>query len=201
MLSAAQGESAKDHIRREFGFKGTKDAQRHADRLTLRVEQLDHAQAICGPIGSGGLIDLCSSIRELSVPVAEVQPVTEMPSSVQRGVSGPAAVVMPESALRLPTSKRDEPETTHMSEEEIKNNCYMCSLNGRPAAECCIEMQPGSKPAAFLNEHGRHRKKLTCKWFGRKFPDDAERDAKEKVAQRAREQAIQTARRRKKPKL
>ena len=84
----------------------------------------------------------------------------------------------------------NEPETTHMSEEEIKNNCYMCSLNGRPAAECCIEMQPGSKPAAFLNEHGRGRHGvILCPWFGRKFPDDAERDTKAKMARRARKQA------------
>ena len=82
--------------------------------------------------------------------------------------------------------KRDLSE----EEEEVKNNCYMCSLNGRPAAECCIEMQPGSKPAAFLNEHGRgHRGVLLCPWFGRKFPDDAERDTKAKMARRARKQA------------
>ena len=198
MLSAAQGESAKDHIRREFGFKGTKDAQRHADRLTLRVEQLDHAQAICGSIGSGGLIDLCSSIRELSVPVAEVQPVTEMPSSVQRGVSGPAAVVMPRSALG-PTSKRDQPETTSMSEEETKKNCYLCSLNGRSPAECCIEVQPGSKQ--YLNEHDRKQKEVTCKWFDTKFPEgDPERKTKKAEARRVRELELQKLRRRKKSK-
>ena len=200
MLSAAQGESAKDHIRREFGFKGTKDAQRHADRLTLRVEQLDHAQAICGSIGSGGLIDLCSSIRELSVPVAEVQPVTEMPSSVQRGVSGPAAVVMPRSALG-PTRKRNQPETASVSEEETKNNCYLCSLNGRPAAECCIEVQPGSKPVQYLNRHDRKGREVTCEWFDTKFPEgDPERKTKKAEAQRVRELALLKLRRRKKSK-
>jgi len=198
MLSAAQGESAKDHIRREFGFKGTKDAQRHADRLTLRVEQLDHAQAICGSIGSGGLIDLCSSIRELSVPVAEVQPVTEMPSSVQRGVSGPAAVVMPRSALG-PTSKRDTPEVDRMPEDETKNNCYLCSLNGRPLAECCIKV-PGTDE--FTPDHSRRKCEVLCKWFDLKFPiGDPERKTKELQAKRVREQAMQKLRRWKKSKM
>jgi hypothetical protein len=65
-------------------------------------------------------------------------------------------------------------------------------------------MQPGSKPAAFLNEHGHgHHGVILCPWFGRKFPDDAERDTKAKMARRARKQAIQTAQysARKKPKL
>ena len=135
---------------------------------------------------------MCSSIRELSVPVAEVQPVTETPRSVQRGVSGPAAVVMPQSALG-PTSKRDTPEVDRLSEDETKNNCYLCSLNGRPLAECCIEVPGtiGSKPAQFTLGHSRRRKQVVCKWFDEKFSeDDVERKAKLEHAQKARANAL-----------
>ena len=73
------------------------------------------------------------------------------------------------------------------------------SLNGRPAAECCIEVQPGSKQ--YLNEHGRKQKEVTCKWFDTKFPEgDPERKTKKAEAQRARELALQKLRRWKKSK-
>ena len=84
---------------------------------------------------------------------------------------------------------------------ETKNNCYLCSLNGRPAAECCIEVQPGSKPVQYLNMHDRKGREVTCEWFDTKFPEgDPERKTKKAEAQRVRELALLKLRRRKKSK-
>ena len=71
--------------------------------------------------------------------------------------------------------------------------------NGRSPAECCIEVQPGSKQ--YLNEHDRKQKEVTCKWFDTKFPEgDPERKTKKAEARRVRELALLKLRRRKKSK-
>ena len=90
LLAQTQGNAAKRQIRREFGFIGTKDAQRHGDRLKLRVEQTQHAGSICE-----SLIEFCSSIKELSVRVEEVQiPMATQSLAQLASVLGPAATVM-----------------------------------------------------------------------------------------------------------
>jgi hypothetical protein len=128
---------AKKHIQQEFGFIGTKDAQTHADRLTLRVEQTQHAASVVD-----GLIELCSSIRELSVSVEEVERLTrlQLPSSMQHGVGGPAATVMTMSAVQVNKRPATAPADDGITLEQAKNNCYLCSENGREAAECCVKL-------------------------------------------------------------
>eukprot|EP01043_Picozoa_sp_COSAG02_P000098 COSAG02_NODE_2_length_75708_cov_87.013953_1_plen_120_part_10 len=65
------------------------------------------------------------------------------------------AAVVPQTDLR-------------MTLEEIRNNCYLCSLNGRLSTECCIKV-PGSKPPQWLNGHNGKKKQVLCKWFDQKF--------------------------------
>jgi hypothetical protein len=137
MMANATGAVAKKHIQQEFGFIGTKDAQTHADRLTLRVEQTQHAASVVD-----GLIELCSSIRELSVSVEEVERLTrlQLPSSMQHGVGGPAATVMTMSAVQVNKRPATAPADDGITLEQAKNNCYLCSENGREAAECCVKL-------------------------------------------------------------
>ena len=103
MLSDAEAPGAKEQILKEYGYVGMKDAQRHGDRLTLRVEQPQYAGSIVD-----GLIEIGSTIRELSAPVLEVEVDTEMPGWTQRGVGGPAATILKRSAVR-PERKRTAP--------------------------------------------------------------------------------------------
>ena len=77
--------------------------------------------------------------------------------------------------------------------EATKNNCYLCSLNGRPAAECCVEVPGtiGSKPPQYTHGHTRSRAKVVCKWFDEKFVEDHdERKAKLAYAQKVRANAL-----------
>ena len=188
LLAQTQGNAAKEQIRREFGFIGTKDAQRHGDRLKLRVEQTQHAGSICE-----SLIEFCSSIKELSVRVEEVQ----IPTVVQpAGVRGPAAVVMQTSALKIAPKRPAEDD--EMDEAATKNNCYLCSLNGRALTECCI-LVPGSKPTQYLNGHNRKRAQVVCEWFDGKYKEgSAERAAKVAEAGRVRGNALKLFAKRKK---
>ena len=203
MLTSAQTERAKEQIRRDFGFVGTKDAQRHADRLTLRVEQTQQASSI-----AEGIIEICSTIKELSTPVREVQLDTALPSTVQRGVGGPAAKVLEPSALR-PERKRSAPTTTvtededRMDEAETKNHCYLCSLNGRPLGECCIEATD-TKVLVEIGgcKHSRKKKRVVCAWFDERFPEGhVDRDAKLAHAARVKKNALQSFSRRKRREL
>jgi hypothetical protein len=185
LLAQTQGKAAKEHIQREFGFIGTKDAQRHGDRLKLRVEQTEHAGSICE-----SLIEFCSSIKELSVRVEEVQIPTATQSLVQlAGVRGPGAIVMQTSALKL--APKRPAEENEMDEAATRNNCYLCSLNGRALTECCI-LVPGSKPREYLNGHSRKRAHVVCKWFDEKYKEgSAERVAKIEEAGRVRKNALE----------
>ena len=111
------------------------------------------------------LIEFCSSIKELSVRVEEVQ----IPTVVQpAGVRGPAAVVMQTSALKIAPKRPAEDD--EMDEAATKNNCYLCSLNGRALTECCI-LVPGSKPTQYLNGHNRKRAQAVCEWFDGKYKE------------------------------
>jgi hypothetical protein len=185
LLAQTQGKAAKEHIQREFGFIGTKDAQRHGDRLKLRVEQTEHAGSICE-----SLIEFCSSIKELSVRVEEVQIPTATQSLVQlAGVRGPGAIVMQTSALKL--APKRPAEENEMDEAATRNNCYLCSLNGRALTECCI-LVPGSQPREYLNGHSRKRAHVVCKWFDEKYKEgSAERVAKIEEAGRVRKNALE----------
>ena len=85
-----------------------------------------------------------------------------------------------------------------MPEDETKNNCYLCSLNGRPLAECCIKF-PGTD--VYTSGHSRPNRGVKCDWFDAKFPTNPERGEKELQAKRVREQAMQKLRRWKKSKV
>ena len=75
-----------------------------------------------------------------------------------------------------------------MDEAATKNNCYLCSLNGRALTECCIL---GSEPREYLNGHGRNRSHLVCKWSDEKYKEgSAERAAKVKEALKVRGYAL-----------
>ena len=189
VLSNAEAQGppgAAEQIRCEFGYLGTKDAQRHADRLTLRVEQTQYAGAI-----NDGLIEFGSSVRELSCPVLEVELDTEMPSWMQHGVGGPAAKVLEPSAVR-PVGKRSAPADSLMDHAETKNHCFLCSLNGQPAAECAIVAADGT---TYLNGHRRDRTGVGCEWFDSNFPDG---DSEREEAKRVKENALLKCRRAKK---
>ena len=193
MLSNAEAQGAPgaaEQTRCEFGYLGTKDAQRHADRLTLRVEQTQYAGAI-----NDGLIEFGSSVRELSCPVLEVELDTEMPSWMQHGVGGPAAKVLEPSAVR-PVGKRSAPADSVMDHAETKNHCFLCSLNGQSPAECAIMAEDGT---TYLNGHRKDRKAVVCEWFESNFPaGDSEREGLKEKAKRAKENALQNCRRAKK---
>jgi hypothetical protein len=139
------------------------------------------------------LIEFCSSIKELSVRVEEVQ----IPTVVQpAGVRGPAAVVMQTSALKIAPKRPAEDD--EMDEAATKNNCYLCSLNGRALTECCI-LVPGSKPTQYLNGHNRKRAQVVCEWFDGKYKEgSAERAAKVAEAGRVRGNALKRFANRKK---
>jgi hypothetical protein len=70
-----------------------------------------------------------------------------------------------------------------MDEAATRNNCYLCSQNGRPLAECCIAV-PDSEPREYINGHSRNRARVICKWFDGKFPSNPEVDGKEGNAER-----------------
>jgi hypothetical protein len=185
MLSNAKAQGppeAAEQIRCEFGYIGTKDAQRHADRLTLRVEQTQYAGLI-----NDGLLEFGSSVKELSCPVLEVELDTEMPSWMQHGVGGPAAKVLEPSAVR-PAGKRSAPADDGMDRAQTKNHCFLCSLNGQPPAICCIKGTDGS----YVNGHRKDRKAVVCGWFDSKFGEGhSERGALKKEAKKVRDQALQ----------
>ena len=85
-----------------------------------------------------------------------------------------------------------------MDEAATKNNCYLCSLNGRALTECCI-LVPGSKPTQYLNGHNRKRAQVVCEWFDGKYKEgSAERAAKVAEAGRVRGNALQLFSKRKK---
>ena len=192
MLSNAEAQGppeAAEQIRCEFGYIGTKDAQRHADRLTLRVEQTQYAGLI-----NDGLLEFGSSVKELSCPVLEVELDTEMPSWMQHGVGGPAAKVLEPSAVR-PAGKRSAPADSVMDHAETKNHCFLCSLNGQSPAECAIMAEDGT---TYLNGHRKDRKAVVCEWFDSKFPaGDSERERRE-TARKAKYNALRSCRRAKK---
>ena len=60
MVANAASAAAKKHVEREFGFVGSKDAQAHADRLTLRVEQTQHAASVRRLGGTHSSPTVCS---------------------------------------------------------------------------------------------------------------------------------------------
>jgi hypothetical protein len=186
----AQGPpEAAEQIRCEFGYIGTKDAQRHADRLTLRVEQTQYAGLI-----NDGLLEFGSSVKELSCPVLEVELDTEMPSWMQHGVGGPAAKVLEPSAVR-PAGKRSAPADSVMDHAETKNHCFLCSLNGQSPAVCAIMAEDGP---TYLTGHRKDRKAVVCEWFDSKFPaGDSERERRE-TARKAKYNALRSCRRAKK---
>ena len=192
MLSNAEAHGppgAAEQIRCEFGYLGTKDAQRHADRLTLRVEQTQYAGTI-----NDGLIEFGSSVKELSCPVLEVELDTDMPSWMQHGVGGPAAKVLKPSAVRPGT--RSAPADNVMDHAETKHHCFLCSLNGQSPAECAIMAEDGT---TYLNGHRKDRKAVVCEWFENNFPaGDSEREGLKEKAKRAKENALQNCRRAKK---
>ena len=186
----AQGPGAAEQIRCEFGYLGTKDAQRHADRLTLRVEQTQYAGTI-----NDGLIEFGSSVRELSCPVLEVELDTDMPSWMQHGVGGPAAKVLEPSAVR-PVGKRSAPADSLMDHAETKNHCFLCSLNGQPPTECAIVAADGK---TYLNRHRKKKNAVVCEWFDSKFPaGNGEREGLQSEATRVKKQAVQNCLRAKK---
>ena len=85
-----------------------------------------------------------------------------------------------------------------MDEAATKNNCYLCSLNGRALTECCI-LVPGSKPTQYLNGHNRKRAQVVCEWFDGKYKEgSAERAAKVAEAGRVRGNALKMFAKRKK---
>ena len=85
-----------------------------------------------------------------------------------------------------------------VDEAATKNNCYLCSLNGRALTECCI-LVPGSKPTQYLNGHNRKRAQVVCEWFDGKYKEgSAERAAKVAEAGRVRGNALQLFSKRKK---
>ena len=112
------------------------------------------------------------------------------------GVRGPAAVVMQTSALKIAPKRPAEDD--EMDEAATKNNCYLCSLNGRALTECCI-LVPGSKPTQYLNGHNRKRAQVVCEWFDGKYKEgSAERAAKVAEAGRVRGNALKRFANRKK---
>ena len=83
-----------------------------------------------------------------------------------------------------------------MDHAETKNHCFLCSLNGQPAAECAIVAADGT---TYLNGHRKDRKAVVCEWFDSNFPDgDSEREGLKEKAKRAKEYALLSCRRTKK---
>ena len=186
MLSECASESQRKDVKTQYGYLGEKDAQRHADRLQLRVEQTRHA----GSLGSE-IQDFCSRIKELSIAIPEVELQTELRTSMARGVGGPAANTHHPSALQLPT-KRASDEV-----EDLSNHCFQCSTIGRPLSECCIKDKSTRRPT-FINGHSGHRRTVVCSFFDDKFPEGhVERATRVHRAAKDRAAAMQRFRRRK----
>jgi hypothetical protein len=91
----------------------------------------------------------------------------------------------------LKSAPKRPAEENEMDEAATRNNCYLCSLNGRALTECCI-LVPGSQPPEYLNGHGRKRAHVVCKWFDEKYKEgSAERVAKIEEAGRVRKNALE----------
>ena len=125
----------------------------------------------------------------------EVELDTEMPSWMQHGVGGPAAKVLEPSAVR-PVGKRSAPADSVMDHAGTKNHCFLCSLNGQPAAECAIVAADGK---TYLNRHRKKKNAVVCEWFDSKFPaGNGEREGLQSEATRVKKQAVQNCLRAKK---
>ena len=108
-------------------------------------------------------------------------------------MGGPAAKVLEPSAVR-PVGKRSAPADSVMDHAETKNHCFLCSLNGQPAAECAIVAADGT---TYLNGHRRDRTGVGCEWFDSNFPDgDSEREGPKEKARRAKHNAFRSLTRR-----
>lgn len=71
-------------------------------------------------------------------------------------------------------------------EAATKNNCFLCSLNGREPDNCRIAV-PDIHPRQFINGHSARRRSVICKWFDATFPEgNAERELRIEGAKRAR---------------
>ena len=85
--------------------------------------------------------------------------------------------------------KRSAPAHDGMDHAQTKNHCFLCSLNGQPAAECAIAAVDGK---TYLNGHRKLRNTVVCGWFDGKFPEGAsERAGLKEQAKRAKNQAFQ----------
>ena len=84
----------------------------------------------------------------------------EKQSMQSPGVRGQAANVMQPSALRL-APKRSAGEVAMHDEAATRNNCYLCSLNGREPDDCRIAV-PGIHPRQCINGHSAMRKSVIC---------------------------------------
>ena len=90
-----------------------------------------------------------------------------------------------------------------MDEAETKNHCYLCSLNGRPLGECCIEATD-TKVLVEIGgcKHSRKKKRVVCAWFDERFPEGhVDRDAKLAHAARVKKNALHSFSRRKRREL
>ena len=172
LLEEAGSEARKEAIRKEYGYVSTKQAKRHGERVTLRMEQVSQVGKV-----KPGLIELCSQIKHYRSEVPEVsvsqeeeasQP-TELPKSLAWGVSGPGAELLKPSAVKV--TKRPAPDKTQ-EEVDTKNNCFLCShILMRGAEQSCLrDLSQPKRP--YVNRHSADGKgtKWKCAAFDEKYP-------------------------------
>jgi hypothetical protein len=94
LLGRTDDEKQKERIRLEYGYIGEKDAKRHAERLDIRIDQVDKLRSI-----GAHVMELAASKKEKRTQVAVMPRPTQQRTSMQTGSVGPGAQVYEPSTL------------------------------------------------------------------------------------------------------
>ena len=199
LIAAADSESAKSRIRKEYGYVSQAQAWRFNQRVELRIEQTELYEPLAeGLKGMYGEI-LNREVAELPPPDPEPDP--EPHSSARSEAARPAAIVHKPSVLVPQARKRDAP-SDEPTRGEVDRTCYLCfEFFGKAREECFIK-----KAGEYTTGHRGMKEGpgRVCTWFGDEFNTGATPEAtaeRRKKAKNARKAALTKLRRAKEPKL
>ena len=164
LLGRTDDEKQKERIRLEYGYIGEKDAKRHAERLDIRIDQVDKLRSI-----GAHVMELAASQKEKRTQVAVMPRPTQQRTSMQTGSVGPGAQVYEPSTLRPPDRSDAMESEAGLTLEQTKNVCFKCFLlGGRSAEQCWLKDDRGERtPGHTAHKGGRE---IDCRLFDEKYP-------------------------------
>ena len=176
----------------EYGYIGEKDAKRHAERLDIRIDQVDKLRSI-----GAHVMELAASQKEKRTKVAVMPRPTQQRSSMQTGSAGPGAQKYEPSTLR-PRDRSDAMQSeVSLTLEQTKNVCFKCFLlGGRTPQQCWLKDDRGERTTGHTAV-GQKGREINCKLFDEKYPvGHKDRVAKIEEARKAKKAAAVKCKRR-----